>query len=857
MIIYIDITMLDRGRLNTGIQRVVTEFLKRAVGTPAGIDYKIISYNSQLKSMEILDNQEIKIFVDNVKKYQFKNKQALDIETLKVPKNTLFFDMDSVWNAPLKRAALYPKLKHNGFLIFNLLYDLVPVVKPQYAHAQTVSNFKPFLKAIYQHSNLAFFDSLSANNDFIEQKKETNTNYIPTRVVGLGSDFIKNKEPLIDQKLNKLTNKKYILFVGTIEPRKSQLSMLNAFDILAEKDPDLNLIFIGKQGWNVDGFIKVLNNHPLKDKRLFWLNNINDQQLNHFYQNAFIVTYLSEYEGYGLPIAESLQLGNITIASKNSSMYEVGRDFADYIEYNTQNELVDIITLYTENNALYTAKKQHIKKHYKTISWDMFYQSVSDVFTGFEKSQTIKQNHLKTLQFVFISIDLDSLQGTIRAIDKYIDFVKEYIIITAPNLVKKAQKISSKHKITVIDETNILGQYAKDFAQRDHVSKNWLLRTSLLNVTALDHEFIMLDDDNRPLKPLSLELFIDSQGRYKSYYFYNLLEWNHKATEYDIGQQNMKRILSDENYELLAYSSHAPQIINKQIFKEVVDKFFEIGLKTSIDEWSIYFNYASSRYPDLYNKNIFRTLNWPDNPFHWEHIYQPQDIAFENYYKDVYITGLFNEKNSTAEKLQIKNQQIAPFIKSRDFFKQNKRLLAENNMVHGYCMFQHEDIELYLANIPYFLIVNKDADIRLKTNYKIFNPSKNPVAISLTVQVNNIDRTHRKISQLNDNVYQESIIELPIVTSRLQNGYYNVTIDAKINGKRIYKNNSPYLMRLIVNEDNTFKLKNIALKTFATNMKKIIIATPIIGMLALWGKKKLRTISKKTKTIGLDQSTRK
>ena len=390
MIIYIDITMLDRGRLNTGIQRVVTEFLKRAIATSVGIDYKIISYNSQLKSMELLDNQEIKIFVNNVKKYQFKTKQTLDIETLEVPKNTLFFDIDSAWNAPLKRAGLYPKLKQNGFLIFNLLYDLVPVVNPQYAHAQTVSNFKPFLKAIYQHSDLVFFDSLSANNDFIEQQKLTNTNHIPTRVVGLGSDFIKNKEPLIDSKLNKLANKKYILFVGTIEPRKSQYSMLKAFNVLAEKDPDLNLVFIGRQGWNVEGFIKTLNSHPLKDKRLFWLNNINDQQLNYFYQNAFIVTYLSEYEGYGLPIAESLQMGNITIASKNSSMYEVGRDFADYIEYGTQNELVDIITLYTENTALYAAKKQHIKKYYKAISWDKFYQSVSDVFTGFEKSKKIK-----------------------------------------------------------------------------------------------------------------------------------------------------------------------------------------------------------------------------------------------------------------------------------------------------------------------------------------------------------------------------------------------------------------------------------------------------------------------------------
>lgn len=840
MIIYIDITMLDRGRLNTGIQRVVTEFLKRAVDNTASLDYKIISYNSQLQSMELLDNQEIKSFVNDVKNYQFRAKKILDIETLKVTTNTLFFDIDSAWNAPLKRAALYPKLKQNGFLIFNLLYDLVPVVKPQYAHAQTVSNFTPFLKAIYQHSDLVFFDSLSANNDFIEHQKSTNTSHIPTRVVGLGSDFIKNEQALQDPELKQLINKKYILFVGTIEPRKSQASMLKAFNVLAEKDPDLNLIFIGRQGWNVESFIKTLNTHPLKDKRLFWLNNINDHQLNHFYQNAFIVAYLSEYEGYGLPIAESLQMGNITITSKNSSMYEVGRDFADYIEYNTQNELVDIVTLYTENEALYIAKKQHIKKYYKAISWDKFYQSISDVFAGFEKSQKIKQHHQKTLQFVFISIELDSLQGTIKAIDEHIDFVKEYIIITAPKLVSKVRNLTSTHQIIAVDETGILGEHAKDFGQRDHVSKNWLLRTSLLKLPNLDDEFIMLDDDNRPINPISIDVFIDPKGCYKSYYFYNLLEWNHKATDYDIGQQNMKGILSNENYELLSYSSHAPQIINKQIFKEVVDKFFEIGLKTSIDEWSIYFNYANSHYPSLFNKHIFRTLNWPDNPYHWEHGYLPQEIVFENYYKDVYTTGLFSSKHGTVDKLQIKQQQTAPFIKSREFFNKNKRLLTENNMVHGYCKFQYGDVELYLANIPYFAIVNKNADIRLKTNCKIFNPGRKYLSISITVQINNQDRTHRKIFQLNKNTYQESIIELPIVTSRIQEGHYNVTIDAKINGQRIYKNNSPYLMRLIVNSDNTFELKNIALKALTNNAKKKIIAIPFIGRLTLWVKKKLK-----------------
>lgn len=68
-------------------------------------------------------------------------------------------------------------------------------------------------------------------------------------------------------------------------------------------------------------------------------------------------------------------------------------------------------------------------------------------------------------------------------------------------------------------------------------------------------------------------------------------------------------MLSTKNYELLSYSSHAPQIINKTIFKETVSEFFETGLRKPIDEWSTYFNYAVSLYPYAFHKTPYETLN--------------------------------------------------------------------------------------------------------------------------------------------------------------------------------------------------------------------------------------------------------
>ncbi|MCU7836169.1 MAG: glycosyltransferase [gamma proteobacterium symbiont of Taylorina sp.] len=808
MIIYIDITQLDKGRANTGIQRVVKEFLQRALYNQENITYNIVSYNSELNCLYLLDNDEIKAFLKDIKNFKFIKKQIIDIHTLKVKENTIFFDMDSAWNAPLKRQELYQTLKHNGFLIFNFVHDIIPVVMPEVvANEKIVRKFTLFIEAVYKYSDLVFFNSINSQNDFLQLKKHKSiARNIPTRVVGLGSDFLQiNNANTIDGSLKKLLQSKYILFVGTIEPRKSQTKMLDAFDVLAKKDPALKLIYIGKKGWNVETLIERIQNHPLHNSQLYWFDNIDDITLRLFYENAFIVTYLSRYEGYGLPIAESLQMDNITITSKNSSMYEVGRDFADYIEYDSQNELVEIISLYSENEALYRAKKDYIKQNYKPVLWSSFYQSIADVFNNYEKSIGIKQKHQKKLQFVFISIAVENIRGTIQAIDNLMDFVKEYIVITAPEFINEFQTIQSKYPLTIIDETSILKEYTKDFSNKDHVTKNWLLRASLINLTLLENEFIMLDDDNRPLTPIKRDKFIDQDGSYNCYYFYNLLEWNHKGTDYDIGQQNMKQVLSDKNYELLSYSSHAPQIINKQIFKEMQERFFSIGLTTPIDEWSIYFNYAVSLYPCLFNKKIFQTLNWPDNPFYWEQLYTPENISFENYYKDIYQTNFFNEAMSHKDKLEKKQQQLKPFTQSIQMFKKNTKLLSLNNMIHGICQFKNNDVEFYLSNIPYVVVLAKEASLRLKLNYKLLNLKQADLEIEIIVLLNGYERTVKPIAALDRSFYQESIIEVPIISTRLESVCYDVTFDVKVNGKNIYAENSPYLMKLIVNEKNVIK----------------------------------------------------
>ncbi|MDD2449900.1 MAG: glycosyltransferase [Sulfurimonas sp.] len=838
MIIYVDITQLEKGRANTGIQRVVKEFLKRTKST-SGIVYKIIIYNEITKNVNLLDNEEVELFLKDTQNYQFKNKTTIDIFTIKPTTLTALLDMDSNWNIELKREKLYPILKENGFKIFNFIYDLIPILLPQYAHEVTANNFESYIKAIFNHSDLVMFDSQSALNDFLKIKKEHDIQRdIPTRAIGLGSDFIKSNTEVVDIKIKNILDKKYILFVGTLEPRKNQETTLDVFTKLSEKYDDLNLVIIGRKGWKIDHLLEKIENHPLKNRRVFWLDNISDDELSHFYQNAFLVTYLSKYEGYGLPIAESLSYANITITSKNSSMYEVGRDFADYVVYDSFNELESLITLYIENQELYRLKKEAIRNSFKTTSWDQFYHSISSIFINYQKSIEITQSHLKKLQFVFISIDKHNLEGTIAKIDEYADFVKEYIVVTNAKCLDDFKQIKSKNKITLIDEDSILKEHKENFSKKDHQSKNWLLRVSLLNIEMLDAEFIMLDDDNRPLRKIDISTFITDDGRYNCFYFYDLLNWNNLHTDYDKGQHKTKDILTKLNYELLSYSSHSPQIINKEILKEVSNDFFQIGLNNPIDEWSIYFNYGASLYPNSFSKKRYETLNWPANPTDWDLIYSQEKYTFENYYKELYDEKERNYSDSTETKVKQHLANLSPFLDTKEIFKANTEILSKNNMVHQIASFKTKDIEIYILAIPYFIIVKPDSDLKLQLNYKVINKTQKTHDVSLDIFLDGQHRARKELARVTLEAYQESIVEFPISSINLEQFIYDITFNIMIDNSYLYEKDSPYLMKLIVSDEPVDKLldypKLIGNDAKEKTLKDKIKAIPALGFLTRW-----------------------
>lgn len=115
----------------------------------------------------------------------------------------------------------------------------------------------------------------------------------------------------------------FILFVGTLEPRKNIPTLLRAYALLRQATTiDSPLLLIGSKGWLFDEIFATIDALALRP-HVRHLSGIFDEQLAHFYQAAALLATPSHYEGFGLPALEAMHCGCPVIVSNRGSLPEV------------------------------------------------------------------------------------------------------------------------------------------------------------------------------------------------------------------------------------------------------------------------------------------------------------------------------------------------------------------------------------------------------------------------------------------------------------------------------------------------------------------------------------------------------
>lgn len=273
-------------------------------------------------------------------------------------------------------------------------------------------------------------------------------------------------------------------------------------------------------------------------------------------------------------------------------------------------------------------------------------------------SRTRLTNGTKKLQHVLISIRPDNAARCLVRNRDYTDFVKSFLVVTRPDMVAimKKKLASLGADVTVLNEANILGGIYSKFQEADHAKRNLMLRTALIASDYVEEDFIMLDDDNLALDRIPLEYFVQQPKRYNAYYFDDLYRWHRSETSYDKAQQGCLSLLSGNNTELLIYSSHMPQVINKKIYIEMIKNLKIEDTDVMLDEWSPYFNYLASYYPHLISKRVYEVCGWPAHPNDWTPTYWPTKFRYLNYYP---------ETDNGLSDVELINRQVNRFSRYR------------------------------------------------------------------------------------------------------------------------------------------------------------------------------------------------
>ncbi len=269
------------------------------------------------------------------------------------------------------------------------VHDLALAVNPRWGVKSVVRVIRLFLPVMSRFASSILADSRSTKEDLTRimgvKPQKIHTVYLggyedQTRMV--------SAEGLAAAKAKYGIGNKYFLFVGTIEPRKNINTLVSAFELLAAKDPEVQLVIAGGIGWSCDDVLRQMENSSYAD-RILQVGFLDTQEKLDLYAGAQAFMFPSHYEGFGLPVLEAMSLGGIVITANNSSLQEVGGDAAVYVE--DENDEIALAALMEQVLTMESAERQRriglgIEQAAK-FSWEKCARETAAVVLGKELSE--------------------------------------------------------------------------------------------------------------------------------------------------------------------------------------------------------------------------------------------------------------------------------------------------------------------------------------------------------------------------------------------------------------------------------------------------------------------------------------
>ncbi len=268
-----------------------------------------------------------------------------------------FTENDTLFRPELNdNLASLQEIKETGCRVYVIVHDLLPLQFPQFFDEVVPQNFKFFLNWLFAYGDGCICVSNSVAEElraYVKQMKLAlpSTFTIDASHNGISSFDQKSTVVLEDVQLFFEQNSPIFFMLGTIEPRKNHKMVLEAFEKLWARGCDYRFCIIGRIGWKMDEFIKLVQNHKELGRKLMFWEGASDDVVAYTCTHASALIQASFGEGFGLPLIEASCYNLPILCSDIPVFHEVAGEFALYFDPYDSESLCQTITHFLQEKS--------------------------------------------------------------------------------------------------------------------------------------------------------------------------------------------------------------------------------------------------------------------------------------------------------------------------------------------------------------------------------------------------------------------------------------------------------------------------------------------------------------------------
>lgn len=264
-----------------------------------------------------------------------------------------------------------------------VVYDLSFLDYPEFTQTINLTYLQRFCKPSIEQADLIITISEFTKDRLKYHFPESTAKMIVTPIppISINADFKELGKSLLDLGIKK---DRYILYLGTLEPRKNIESLVSAYSNLpAATRSQYSLVLAGGKGWKDEGIIAAISDAIGKNLDIIQTGYISDSMKSELYSNASCFVLPSHYEGFGMPILEAMQYKLPIAISDLAVFHEVASNGALYFDKDNPDDISRKIMLLLYDKDLGIRLVEKGQRQLKTFSWtnnaDLVYSAIKEI----------------------------------------------------------------------------------------------------------------------------------------------------------------------------------------------------------------------------------------------------------------------------------------------------------------------------------------------------------------------------------------------------------------------------------------------------------------------------------------------